>query len=95
MNKRESQICINCVMDTTDSKITFNNEGMCDHCQHFYGNIKPKWIVNENSKEKLENIVAKIKKKNKKENIDCIIDYLVEWIAHIYYTAKECYGQDP
>ena len=49
MNEREYQVCINCVMDTTDSKITFNEEGLCDHCQHFYGYIKPKWIVDDES----------------------------------------------
>ena len=26
------QICTNCVMDTTDSKITFDSNGVCDHC---------------------------------------------------------------
>lgn len=96
MNKREYQICINCVMDTTDSKITFNNEGMCDHCQHFYGNIKPKWIVNEKSKEKLENIVAKIKKKNKKRKYDCIIGLSGGMDStYLLYYAKEVLGLRP
>ena len=26
---RQYQICTNCVMDTTDSKITFDNKGVC------------------------------------------------------------------
>jgi N-acetyl sugar amidotransferase len=83
-------------MDTTDSKITFNNEGMCDHCQHFYGNIKPKWIVNEKSKEKLENIVAKIKKKNKKRKYDCIIGLSGGMDStYLLYYAKEVLGLRP
>ena len=28
-------ICKNCVMDTTDSKITFDDKGICDHCNTF------------------------------------------------------------
>ena len=29
-------ICTNCVMDTTDSKITFDEKGVCDHCNTFH-----------------------------------------------------------
>ena len=34
-------ICTNCVMDTTDSNITFDDKGVCDHCNTFYKDIKP------------------------------------------------------
>ena len=27
----EYQICNRCVMDTSDPKISFNNDGVCDH----------------------------------------------------------------
>ena len=30
--KREYQICTNCVMDTTDAKIEFDQNGVCDFC---------------------------------------------------------------
>ena len=33
--KRDYQVCTNCVMDTTDSKITFDEKGVCDHCHNF------------------------------------------------------------
>jgi N-acetyl sugar amidotransferase len=32
MSKAEYQICIRCVMDTSDSFIFFNEEGICSHC---------------------------------------------------------------
>jgi len=32
---REYQRCKRCVMDTTDSKITFDENGVCDHCRNF------------------------------------------------------------
>ena len=38
---RPYQICTRCVMDTTDSKITFDEKGVCDHCRNFDKNIKP------------------------------------------------------
>ena len=38
---REYQVCTNCVMDTTDSKITFDDKGVCDHCNTFKNSIQP------------------------------------------------------
>ena len=31
-DKYENQICVNCVMDTSDSDISFDSEGVCNHC---------------------------------------------------------------
>lgn len=41
MNQREYQICTNCVMGTTDFKITFYDKGVYDHCRDFYENVLP------------------------------------------------------
>ena len=30
------KVCSNCVMDTSDSKISFDENGVCDHCQTFF-----------------------------------------------------------
>ena len=30
-------------MDTTDSKIIFDQYGVCDHCKTFENDIKPFW----------------------------------------------------
>ena len=48
-------------MDTTDTKIKFNNDGVCDHCQTFYAEIKPRWDTGEKGHNKLLKIVKKIK----------------------------------
>ena len=37
------QICTNCVMDTSDPNITFDENGICDHCHDFQNNVKPNW----------------------------------------------------
>src|SRR6266571_1199413 len=39
MNARDYQICSNCIMDTTDSGITFDARGWCDYCNNYYQNI--------------------------------------------------------
>jgi len=70
---REYQICSNCVMDTTDSKITFDENGMCDHCQDFYNNILPNWHTDERGQKELQKIIEKIKEDGKNRDFDCII----------------------
>ena len=65
--------CTNCVMDTTDSKITFDDNGVCDHCNDFYRNVLPNWHTDERGKKDLDAIMAKIKKAGKKHNFDCLL----------------------
>lgn len=73
MNVRNYQICTNCVMDTSDSRITFDNKGVCDHCNDYYTNVKPSWHTDERGKSELEIIVAKIKESGKKHDFDCLL----------------------
>ena len=65
MNNRDYQICTNCVMDTTDSKITFDENGVCDHCLTFYNKIQPNWHTDGRGRRELQKIVEKIKKEGK------------------------------
>ncbi len=65
--------CVNCVMDETDPKISFNNSGLCNHCLNFYRNIEP-FLKNENERRHiLERKIEEIKTKNKNKEFDCII----------------------
>jgi N-acetyl sugar amidotransferase len=67
------QICSNCVMDSTDSKIIFDENGVCDHCTTFYNKIEPFWNPNEIVPKKIEQLVEKIKKEGKGKEYDCLI----------------------
>ena len=60
-------------MDTTDSRITFNEKGICDHCTDFYENVEPNWHPNEKGKEQLSSTISKIKKDGEKRDFDCIL----------------------
>lgn len=73
MEHREYQICKNCIMDTSDSKIIFDDDGQCDHCNNFYANILPNWHPDENSEKEIMEIAEKIKKYGKNKTHDCII----------------------
>ncbi len=96
MEKREYQVCSNCVMDTTDSKIVFDEKGQCDHCNNFYKNILPNWHTDERGQKKLADMVAKIKKDGRKKEFDCIIGISggVDSSFLLYY-AKEVLGLRP
>jgi N-acetyl sugar amidotransferase len=67
------KICSNCVMDTSDSRITFDGNGICDHCNDFYSNVKPNWHPNEIGKSQISKIVEVIRKEGKDKEFDCIL----------------------
>jgi len=73
MNKKEYQICTNCVMDTTDPEISFDENGVCNHCMRFENEIKPKWFPNEEGRKKLDATIEQIKIDGKGKEYDCVI----------------------
>ena len=73
MNNRKPQICTNCVMDTTDSKIHFDDNGVCDHCNTYFKDILPKWHTGEKGDKALKEIVTKIKKEGEGKDFDCLM----------------------
>lgn len=88
--KREYQVCTNCVMDTTDSKITFDEKGMCDHCHNFEKNIRPYWNPNENRMDELQKIADKIREAGKGHDYDCILGLSGGAdSSYLAYIAKE------
>jgi N-acetyl sugar amidotransferase len=70
---RPYQICTNCVMDTTDTQIVFDEKGVCDHCHNYYNNIKPNWHTDEKGKADLAAIIDKIKEDGKDRDFDCLM----------------------
>ena len=68
-----SKICSRCVMDTTDTKIVFDQNGICNHCHNFDLNAHKIWMPNSEGKNNLDEIIQKIKKKNKRRDFDCIM----------------------
>jgi N-acetyl sugar amidotransferase len=71
--KREYQVCTNCVMDTTDFNIVFDENGVCDHCNDFYKNTLPNWHPDEIGRLELLAIAESIKKEGKNNDFDCIL----------------------
>jgi len=71
--EREFQVCSNCVMDTSDIKIIFDDKGVCDNCHSFYNLIEPVWTPNELGRDYLIAEFDKIKKDGARRDFDCII----------------------
>ena len=87
---REYQRCTRCVMDTTDSKITFDENGVCDHCRNFDKNIAPYWKPNENRYDELKELAEKIRKAGKNSDYDCILGLSGGAdSSYLAYIAKE------
>lgn len=70
---KSHKICSNCVMDTTDSAIVFDENGVCDHCKTFYTKVKPNWHTGERGQNSLRLLVEKIKASGEGRDFDCII----------------------
>jgi len=96
MNGKKHQICTNCVMDTTDSRIVFDEKGVCDHCNTFYRDIKPFWSTDETGLAAITKIAEKIKKEGEGKDFDCIIG-MSGGIdsSYLVYMAKEKLGLRP
>jgi N-acetyl sugar amidotransferase len=70
---RSYAICSNCVMDTSDSQIVFDDAGICDHCNGFRRDVLPNWHPNDKGKAMFREQVAAIKAAGKGHDFDCIM----------------------
>lgn len=93
---RHFQICTNCVMDTSDSAIVFDQNGICDHCRTFHTKIKPSWHTDRRGAQALGDLVEKVKAAGKGNDFDCIIG-MSGGIdsSYLTYIAKEKLGLRP
>ena len=88
--------CSNCIMNTSDSNITFDDNGCCDYCNNFYKNILPNWHTDSQGEAELMSVADKICKDGKGRDFDCIIG-LSGGLDSSYcaYIAKEKMGLRP
>lgn len=83
-------------MDTSDSKITFDANGVCDHCNTFYRKVQPNWHTDVRGRRALQELVSKIKESGTGKDFDCIIG-MSGGIdsSYLTYIAKEELGLRP
>lgn len=73
MENKDYQICTKCIMDTTDPEISFDENGVCNHCREFDEVTSKRWFPNDEGAKKLEVIYEKMKKENAHKDYDCIL----------------------
>lgn len=93
---RKYQICTNCVMDTSDPNITFDERGWCDYCRNFYKNIVLDWRPDKEGEKMISRVIDKIKEEGKGRDYDCLIGISggVD-SSYVVYLAKEKFGLRP
>lgn len=96
MEKINYQICCNCIMDTSDPRISFDAQGWCDYCNNFHSQIKPSWNTEKEGESALKLIADQIKKEGEGKDFDCIIGLSGGLdSSYVAYIAKEKMGLRP
>lgn len=60
-------------MDTTDTAITFDSNGVCDHCRDFEANVRPQWHTDARGRAELEATIERIRNEGNGKEFDCIL----------------------
>jgi N-acetyl sugar amidotransferase len=72
LHKHPYQECNRCLMDTSDPWITFDDEGVCNHCREYDAHMARAGDADER-KAKLDAMVAHLKRQGKGKPYDCIM----------------------
>jgi len=93
--QQRHRLCANCVMDTTDTSITFDEAGVCNHC-HRYADQMARIPSGEAASQELQALVDKIKAAGQGKPYDCIIG-LSGGVDSTYvaYLTKKILGLSP
>lgn len=89
-------VCSNCVMDTSDAGIRFDERGRCDYCNNFYANILPVWRPDDEKPDQLAAEAERIRAAGRRLSHDCLIGISggVD-SSYITYVATELMGLRP
>lgn len=90
------QTCTNCIMDTSDPNILFNDCGICDYCNNFEAVIRPNWHPDSRGQKALEVMADSIRASSKGHDFDCIIGLSGGLdSSYVAYVVKEKMGLRP
>ncbi len=67
------QRCTRCIMDTSDPDITFDKDGVCNHCHRYDDQLNIRVYSESEGKKALNELVGNIKRAGKGKDYDCII----------------------
>lgn len=73
MKKEEIRVCKHCVMNSTDTDIVFDENGVCNRCHDYEERILPWWNHGKGHEDELKKLIADIKKSGQGKEYDCLI----------------------
>lgn len=90
------KICKRCLMDTSDPLITFDENGVCRHCDDFDLQSKFRLVNEKNRESSLLKLAANINKTPKNRDFNCLIGVSggVD-STYVAYYVKEVLGLKP
>jgi N-acetyl sugar amidotransferase len=97
MNKsRPYQMCSKTIMDTTDSEIVFDENGISDYYHNYVNEILPNWHTDQTGEDEIMKLAEKIRKEGKGKDFDCILGISGGLdSSYAVYVAKEKLGLRP
>ena len=66
-------MCARCIMDTSDPDISFDEQGICNHCTSFIDRLQSRQYVKGESEAIWSHYVEVIKQHGKGKQYDCIV----------------------
>lgn len=65
--------CTRCVMDTSDPDISFDENGVCNHCHDFEKLVGTEWLPNEDGRLKLDFLLDQVREEGRGKEYDSIL----------------------
>lgn len=75
MNKFDNNVktCSRCVMNTTDTSLVFDENGVCDRCRDYEKRILPWWNHGKGHEKELQKLLTDIRKSGEGKEYDCLL----------------------
>jgi N-acetyl sugar amidotransferase len=70
---RPYRICTRCIMDTSDAEISFDEDGVCNHCHEYERRVAAEVFPPPEGHRLLAATVAQIKREGRRRRYDCIL----------------------
>ncbi len=89
-------MCVKCIMDTSDPRLVFGENGVCEYCQNFENYIFPNWHADSQEGVLIRKQSEIIRKRGHGKDFDCIIGLSGGLdSSYVAYLAKEKLGLRP
>ena len=72
-SEKKYRICTNCVMDISDPEISFDENGVCNHCRDYFYRKRLLTPSPDQKAEQLQALIKYCKDKGRRKKYDCII----------------------